>query len=62
MLYRDIPNGKRQITGFLGPGDLLGSIKRSAGAYCTAAAITNIDVCDFNREPFSEFLRTHTSL
>ncbi len=61
-LYRDSAEGKRQITGFLGPGDLLGSVKRSAGAYCTAAAITNLDVCGFDRELFSEFLRTHTSL
>ena len=61
-LYRAMPNGKRQVTGFLGSGDLLGSIKRSANAFCTAQAITDLEVCGFKKEPFSEFLRVHPSL
>ena len=61
-LYHDTPGGKRQITGFLGPGDLLGSIKRSADAYCTAAAVMDLEVCGFNKKPFLEFLQTHTAL
>ena len=61
-LYRDTPDGKRQVTGFLGSGDLLGSIKRSANAHCSATAITDLDVCEFKKEPFSEFLRVHPSL
>ncbi len=61
-LYRDAPNGKRQITGFLGSGDILGSIKYRAGAHCTAESITELDVCAFQKELFSEFLQDHSAL
>lgn len=61
-LYRDISSGKRQITGFLGPGDLLGGIKRSDGAHCTAETITEVDVCSFEKESFTAFLRDHPSV
>ena len=61
-LYRDTPNGRRQITGFLGPGDLLGGIKRSAGAHCTAETITELDVCGFEKQSFAEFLRVNPAL
>ncbi|MFQ5775940.1 MAG: Crp/Fnr family transcriptional regulator [Kiloniellaceae bacterium] len=61
-LYRDMASGKRQITGFLGPGDLLGGVKRRAGAHCTAETITEIDVCAFERDRFSWFLQCHPGL
>lgn len=61
-LYRDASNGRRQITGFLGPGDLLGGIKRSGGAHCTAETITDLDVCGFEKQPFAEFLKVHPAL
>ena len=55
-LYRLLPDGQRQITGFLGPGDVLGGIKRQAGAHCTAQAITDVRVCAFKRADFLDFL------
>ncbi len=61
-LYRSARNGKQQVTGFLGTGDLLGSIKRSAGAHCTAETITDLEVCAFEKEPFADFIRIHPSL
>jgi CRP/FNR family transcriptional regulator len=61
-LYRLLPDGQRQITGFLGPGDVLGGIKRQAGAHCTAEAITNVRVCAFHRADFLQFLQEHADL
>jgi len=55
-------DGRRQIIGFLGPGDLLGGIKRSSGAYCSAEAMTDIEVCAFERDTFGEFLQHHADL
>jgi CRP/FNR family transcriptional regulator len=61
-LYRLLPDGQRQITGFLGRGDVLGGIKRQAGAHCTAEAITDVRVCAFNRTEFLRFLQDHVDL
>jgi CRP/FNR family transcriptional regulator len=61
-LYRLLPDGQRQITGFLGPGDVLGGIKRQAGAHCTAQAITDVRVCAFKRADFLDFLHDHADL
>lgn len=61
-LYRLTSDGQRQITGFLGSGDLLGGIKRNAGAYCTAEAITDIEACAFDRKGFVPFLHGHPDL
>ena len=55
-------DGRRQIIGFLGPGDLLGGIKHSAGAYCSADAMTDIEVCAFDRQAFGDFLHHHADL
>ena len=55
-------DGRRQIIGFLGPGDLLGGIKRSAGAYCSAEAMTDVEACAFERSTFGEFLHQHVDL
>jgi CRP/FNR family transcriptional regulator len=61
-LYRLTSDGQRQITGFLGSGDLLGGIKRNAGAYCTAEAITEMEACGFDRKSFVPFLHDHPDL
>jgi CRP/FNR family transcriptional regulator len=55
-------DGRRQIIGFLGPGDLLGGIRRSAGAYCSAEAMTDVEVSAFERDAFDEFLQHHAEL
>lgn len=56
-LYRLTADGQRQITGFLGAGDLLGSIKRNAQAYCTAEAMTDVEACSIQRANFTNFLQ-----
>ena len=61
-LFRGMPSGKRQIIGFLGAGDLLGSIKRKSGSYCTIQAITDLDVCSFKKDAFTNFLMDHPAL
>ena len=61
-LYRDLIDGNRQITGFLGPGDILGGIKRSQGAHCTAETITEVAICVFPRKEFERLMQLHPSL
>ena len=61
-LFRLLADGGRQITGFLGPGDLLGGIKRSAGAYCTAQAIVDVTACVFPRAGFLRLLQEYPDL
>jgi len=61
-LYRGLQHGERQITGFLGPGDILGGIKRDAVAYCTAQAVTKLHACAFDRREFLALLEKHADL
>ena len=61
-LYRDVESGKRQITGFLGPGDLLGGIRRRTAAHCTAETITEVEVCGFERAAFAALLQAYPDL
>lgn len=61
-LYHLLPDGQRQITGFLGPGDILGGIKRHATAHCGAEAITEVKLCGFNRARFLQLLRSQPDL
>lgn len=61
-LFRMLPDGQRQITGFLGPGDILGSIKIQGGAHCTAEAVTDVSVCGFDRDRLRELLIAYPSL
>ncbi len=61
-LFRLLADGGRQVTGFLGPGDLLGGIKRSAGAYCTAQAIVDVTACVFPRASFLHLLQEYPEL
>ena len=61
-LYHLMANGKRQVIGFLGPGDLLGGIKLRDLAFCTAMTMTSVDLCSFTREGFFAFLQDHPDL
>jgi len=45
-LFKLLPDGRRQITGFLAPGDFLGLAARDTYAY-SAEAITDADLCRF---------------
>ncbi len=61
-LYRSLANGTRQITGFLGPGDILCGVKRGQGAYCTAETVTEIRACAIPREKFLRLVEAHPDL
>lgn len=61
-LYRLLPDGQRQVTCFLGPGDLLGGIKTSGESYCTVQATTNLEVCAFERRAFLSLLEQYPKL
>jgi CRP/FNR family transcriptional regulator len=52
-LSRMLPDGRRQITGFLFPGDLLGLSVEGVYAY-TADAITDTSLCRFDRARLTE--------
>ncbi|HYD99220.1 MAG TPA: helix-turn-helix domain-containing protein, partial [Alphaproteobacteria bacterium] len=47
-LYKLLPDGRRQITGFLGPGDMLGLAAGTGYAY-SAEAVTEAALCRFPR-------------
>lgn len=61
-MYRLLADGQRQITGFLGPGDLLGGIKGQSTTHCTAQAVTEVVSCAFDRAAFLRFLVDHPEL
>jgi len=61
-LFRLLADGRRQVSGFLGPGDILGGIKRDAGASCTAEALTETESCAFRRHSFLDLLRKYPDL
>lgn len=49
-VFKLLPDGRRQITGFLYPSDIIGLASNSRYAY-TAQALTDMKVCRFGREP-----------
>lgn len=61
-LYRQLADGRRHISGFLGPGDILGGIKREAGVSCTAETLTPTECCGFQRDRFLDLLRKYPDL
>lgn len=60
-LSKLLPDGRRQVTGFLFPGDFLGlSI---AGVYSyTAEALTPVELCRFDRPNLTRFLDKYPKL
>jgi CRP/FNR family transcriptional regulator, anaerobic regulatory protein len=60
-LYRLLPDGRRQITGFLFKGDFLGLGAR-ATASLTAEALTPVHACRFRRNEFERLLEAMPSL
>lgn len=54
-LYRLLPDGRRQITGFLFRGDFLGLGARGPATF-TAQALTPINTCRFHRADFNQVL------
>lgn len=60
-LYKLLPDGRRQITGFMFPGDFLGIAVDNDYAF-TAEAVADSQLCWFPRNRFGEFAETHQHL
>jgi len=56
-LYKLLPDGRRQVMGFLFPGDFLGISVDEEHAF-TAEAVTDSQLCWFPRNRFGEFAET----
>jgi CRP/FNR family transcriptional regulator len=54
-LYKLLPDGRRQITGFLSAGNLLGSAPEGVCLY-TAEAITEVGLCRYKRAAFERLI------
>lgn len=55
-LFRLLPDGRRQITGFLFPGDFLG-LADKADYICSAEAVTEVSLCRFQRQKLDDFFK-----
>ncbi len=60
-LYRLLPDGRRQITGFLFQGDFLGLGGRGTANF-TAEALTPLQACRFRRGDFDQLLNAMPAL
>jgi CRP/FNR family transcriptional regulator len=60
-LYKLLPDGRRQVTGFMFPGDFLGITIDDDHAF-TVEALTESQLCWFPRKRFGEFVEAHTEL
>ncbi|MDA0997352.1 MAG: helix-turn-helix domain-containing protein [Proteobacteria bacterium] len=60
-VYKLLSDGRRQITGFLFPGDFLGLVN-SADYTCSAEAVTETRLCRISRKQFDAFFDTMPSL
>ena len=60
-LSKLLPDGRRQIAGFLFPGDFLGITMEDEHAF-TAEAITPSKLCQFSRVRFDAFVNSHPRL
>lgn len=60
-LYKQLPDGRRQIVGFALPGDFLGLALMETYSV-NADAVTAVKTCKFTRTGFSDYLDLHPSL
>jgi CRP/FNR family transcriptional regulator, anaerobic regulatory protein len=60
-LYKLLPDGRRLVVGFLGPGDFLGLADRETYT-CTAEAVTGATLCRFDRSSLEGLVRRHACL
>lgn len=60
-LYKLLPDGRRQVTGFMFPGDFLGIAVDDEHAF-TVEAVTDSQLCWFPRSRFGEFVESHPEL
>jgi CRP/FNR family transcriptional regulator len=60
-LYKLLPDGRRQVTGFLFPGDFLGVSVFDAHAF-TAEALGQCQLCWFPRSRFDHYVETQPAM
>jgi CRP/FNR family transcriptional regulator len=60
-LHKALPDGRRQTTGFLFGGDLVGLSSRVVNA-CGAEAITDVEACRFTRRRLEIYMHEHQEL
>jgi CRP/FNR family transcriptional regulator len=60
-LSKLLPDGRRQIAGFVFPGDFLGITMEEEHAF-TAEAVTASELCRFPRARFDDFVEAHPHL
>lgn len=60
-LYKLLPDGRRQVTGFMFPGDFLGISVDDAHAF-TAEALADTQLCKFSRGRFDSFVEEHPEM
>jgi CRP/FNR family transcriptional regulator, anaerobic regulatory protein len=60
-IYKLLPDGRRQVTGFLFQGDFLGLAFDGSYTY-TAEALTDTTVCRFPRRQFETFVDDHPAM
>jgi CRP/FNR family transcriptional regulator len=51
-ISKSMADGRRQIVGFMFPGDFLGVAEEEHGYSCTAQAVTPVELCRFPRSSF----------
>lgn len=57
-LYKLLPDGRRQVTGFMFPGDFLGISVDDEHAF-TVQAVAESQLCGFSRTRFGDFAEAH---
>ena len=60
-LYTLLPDGRRQVTGFLFPGDFLG-ISLDEQHAVSAEALDEVQLCAFSRNRFGAFVEGHPAM
>lgn len=60
-LYRLLPDGRRQVTGFLQPGDFLGLTEEEEHGF-TAETLEPAELCRFPRGRFEAFIADHPQM
>jgi len=60
-LYKLLPDGRRQVTGFMHPGDLLGVSIDGEHAF-TAEALEPVELCSFGQGRFDDFVEHHIDM
>jgi CRP/FNR family transcriptional regulator len=56
-MYKNVPDGRRQVVTFALPGDFLG-MPHAQSHSCSADAIDNVLLCRFPRSEFAKFVQT----